>query len=123
MKTPGASYLGLRYAIALAMSTAPFVALDRAEAACDPATSSANPIVNTTVNCTGTTTDQNGTDRVFSFDSNGSSTDEGISGRLIDAGWKPHTGRLAAPRWSRYDRGEVSARGPVATGPLTPADA
>jgi hypothetical protein len=25
------------------MSTAPFVALDRAEAACDPATSSANP--------------------------------------------------------------------------------
>jgi hypothetical protein len=43
MKTPGASYLRLRYAIALAMSTAPFVALDRAEAACDPATSSANP--------------------------------------------------------------------------------
>jgi uncharacterized protein with beta-barrel porin domain len=61
MKAPGASYLRLRYAIALAMSTAPFVALDRAEAACDPATSSANPIVNTTVNCTGTTTDKNGT--------------------------------------------------------------
>jgi hypothetical protein len=61
MKTPGASYLRLRYAIALAMSTAPFVALDRAEAACDPATSSANPVINTAVNCTGTTTDQNGT--------------------------------------------------------------
>ena len=37
MKTPGTSYWGLRYAIALAMSTAPLVPLDRAEAACDPA--------------------------------------------------------------------------------------
>jgi uncharacterized protein with beta-barrel porin domain len=60
MKMPGASYLRLRYAIALAMSTAPFIALDRADAACDPVTSSANPIVNTTVTCTGTTPDQNG---------------------------------------------------------------
>jgi hypothetical protein len=62
MKTPGTSYWRLRCAIALAMSTAPFVPLDRAEAACDPATSSANPVINTTVTCTGATANQNGTD-------------------------------------------------------------
>jgi hypothetical protein len=36
----------------------------------------------------GKLTDQNGTDRVFSFDSNGSPADEGISGSLIGAGWQ-----------------------------------
>jgi hypothetical protein len=59
MKTPGASYLRLRYAIALAMSTAPFVPLDRAQAAnnCD----AMSPISNTIITCTGATTDVNGT--------------------------------------------------------------
>jgi len=61
MKAPGASYLRLRYAIAPAMLMASFAAVGQAEAACDPATSSANPVINTVVNCTGTTIDQNGT--------------------------------------------------------------
>jgi len=62
MKTPGASYLRLRYAIAPAMLMASFAATGQAEAACDPATSSANPVINTTVTCRGITPDQNGTD-------------------------------------------------------------
>jgi hypothetical protein len=57
MKTPGASYLGLRYAIALAMSTAPFAGVGQAEAACAPT----SPVNNTTVTCTGATANQNGT--------------------------------------------------------------
>jgi uncharacterized protein with beta-barrel porin domain len=61
MKTPGTNYLRLRCAIASAMLMASFAAAGQAEAACDPTTSSANPLINTTVTCTGTTTDQNGT--------------------------------------------------------------
>ena len=61
MRTLGADYFRLRHAIALALLIAPFAAVDRAEAACDPATLSNNPLTNTTVTCTGTTTNQNGT--------------------------------------------------------------
>jgi hypothetical protein len=54
MTTSSANYFMLRYAIALAL-IAPFAASDRAEAdGCSPAT----PADNTTVACTGTTTNQ-----------------------------------------------------------------
>ncbi len=54
MTTSSANYFMLRYAIALAL-IAPFAASDRAEAdGCSPAT----PADNTTVTCTGTTTNQ-----------------------------------------------------------------
>ena len=59
MKTLGKSYLKLRYVIASAMLMASFAAAGQAEAACDPATSSANPVINTTVTCTGSTINQN----------------------------------------------------------------
>ena len=61
MKTPGTSYLRLRYAIVPAMLMASFAAAGQAEAACDPATSAANPLINTTVTCTGATAGQNST--------------------------------------------------------------
>jgi hypothetical protein len=42
--------------VAPALLIAPFVAIDRAAAACDPT----SPVNNATVTCTGTTTNQNG---------------------------------------------------------------
>ena len=48
-----------RLASALMLSTAPFVAIERASADCTPATSAANPVTNTTVTCSGATTNQN----------------------------------------------------------------
>jgi hypothetical protein len=61
MKTPGASHFIPRHAIALALLITPFVAVGRAEAACSPTTSSASPLTNTTVTCSDTTPNQNGT--------------------------------------------------------------
>ena len=61
MKTPGASYWRLRYAIAPAMLMVSFAAAGRAEAQCAPASSPASPVNNTTVTCTGATIDTNGT--------------------------------------------------------------
>jgi hypothetical protein len=55
MKTPGATCFMLRRAIAS------LAASEAARAACDPVISSANPLTNTIVTCTGTTTNQNGT--------------------------------------------------------------
>src|SRR5712691_9376441 len=49
-----------RHALMLAATLATFAAAGQAQAACDPPTSSANPLINTTVNCTGTTKNQNG---------------------------------------------------------------
>jgi hypothetical protein len=46
-------------AAALALLTAPFVAIERAGASCDPPTSANAPVSNTTVTCTGTVTNQN----------------------------------------------------------------
>jgi hypothetical protein len=46
-----------RRALMLAATISTFAAVDRAEAACDPA----SPVSGTIVTCTGTTTDQNGT--------------------------------------------------------------
>ena len=54
-------HLMLRHVIGLAPLIALVAPVDRAEAACDPITSSANPVINTIVTCTGPTTDQNGT--------------------------------------------------------------
>src|ERR1700751_745416 len=48
-----------RVATALMLSTAPFVAVERAGAACDQVTSAAAPINNTAVTCSGPTTDAN----------------------------------------------------------------
>src|SRR6266704_4703069 len=48
-----------RHALMLAVTIATFAAAGQAQAACDPPTSSANPLINTTVTCTGTTTNQN----------------------------------------------------------------
>src|SRR6266849_5094085 len=49
-----------RRALMLAVTIAALAAIDRAEANCDRVTSSASPLINQTVNCIGTTT-QNGT--------------------------------------------------------------
>lgn len=48
-------------ALALAVVIAPFAAIRQAEAACTPTTSSASPLINTPVTCTGATANQNGT--------------------------------------------------------------
>ena len=53
MKNPGTN----RFMLRLALLIAPFAVVDRASAACAPA----SPVDNVTVTCTGTTTDQNGT--------------------------------------------------------------
>src|ERR1700704_6331010 len=50
-----------KYAAALAVVIAPFAMIGQAEAACTLATSSVSPLTNTTVNCTGLTSNQNGT--------------------------------------------------------------
>ena len=63
----GARHLMLRHVTALAPLIALVAPIDRAEAACDPA----SPVNNGTVTCTGTTIDQNGPDGY------GSSTDKG----------------------------------------------
>lgn len=44
---------------AVLMLSVSFAAIERAEAACNPATSAATPANNTTVTCSGTTTNQN----------------------------------------------------------------
>src|SRR5215813_10226867 len=59
MNRAEANTLVCRVAAALMLSTAPFVAVERAGAACDQVTSAAAPINNTAVNCSGTTTDAN----------------------------------------------------------------
>jgi hypothetical protein len=61
MKSANPKLLKGRHALMIAVTISTFAALDRAEAACDPVTSSVSPLIGTTVTCTGTTTDQNGT--------------------------------------------------------------
>ena len=56
-RTNRATDLAGRLVIAPALLIAPFVAIERAAAACDPA----SPVDNATVTCTGTTSNQNGT--------------------------------------------------------------
>jgi hypothetical protein len=60
MKSAKPKLLTGRHALMLAVTISTFAAIDRAEANCDRVTSSASPLINQTVNCTGTTT-QNGT--------------------------------------------------------------
>jgi outer membrane autotransporter protein len=55
MNRAGANTVVCRVAAALMLSTAPFVAIERAGAACTPAA----PVNNVSVDCTGTTEDQN----------------------------------------------------------------
>jgi hypothetical protein len=55
-----------RHALILTLLIAPVVAFDRAEAACTPA----SPVSNTTVICTGTTTNQNGSNGYGTADDN-----------------------------------------------------
>ncbi len=64
---PGSNLRIGNRAFALALLAAPFVAADRAEAACTPA----SPVNNATVTCTGTTNGQNGANGY------GQSTDNG----------------------------------------------
>src|SRR4051812_19862182 len=52
----GVRHSKLRHAIGLTLLIAVVASMDRAEAACDPA----SPVDNVTVTCTGTTTNQNG---------------------------------------------------------------
>jgi uncharacterized protein with beta-barrel porin domain len=59
MKSANPKLLNGRHALLLAVM---FAAVGQAEAACDPPTLPANPLTNTTVTCTGTTLNQNGTD-------------------------------------------------------------
>jgi len=63
--------------IAAALLVTSYVAVDRAEAACTPPTSTATPANNTTVTCTGTTTDQNA-DNVTTFNGYGTGIETGI---------------------------------------------
>ncbi|HEX9558660.1 MAG TPA: hypothetical protein VF991_19360, partial [Reyranella sp.] len=60
MKSAKPKLLTGRRALMLAVTIAALAAIDRAEANCDRVTSSASPLINQTVNCIGTTT-QNGT--------------------------------------------------------------
>jgi hypothetical protein len=55
MKSANPKLLKGRHALMIAVTISTFAALDRAEAACDPVTSSVSPLIGTTVTCTGTT--------------------------------------------------------------------
>jgi uncharacterized protein with beta-barrel porin domain len=57
MKTPATNH----FMLGLALLIAPLAVVGEANAACAPVTSSASPVINTTVTCTGATVDQNGT--------------------------------------------------------------
>ena len=77
MKRVGSkNFLG-RVAGAVTLLTAPFGVIDRAAAACDPPTSAATPANNTTVTCSGTTTDQNA-DNVTTFAGYGTGNETAI---------------------------------------------
>ena len=73
-----------RVVASLALLTAPFIAAERADAACDPPTSEAAPVTNTTVNCTGTTRDQNA-DNVTTFVGYGTGNETAITVNVGDA--------------------------------------
>src|SRR5437764_13815186 len=62
----------------IAVSLVPLAAIERAEAACTPATSKAAPANDTTVTCTTTTTDQNA-DNVTSFSGYGTGRETGVT--------------------------------------------
>ena len=78
MKRVGSrNFLG-RVAGTVTLLAAPLGVIDRAEAACTPPTSVATPANNTTVTCTGTTTDQNA-DNVTTFAGYGTGLETGIT--------------------------------------------
>jgi len=78
MKRVGSrNFLG-RVAGTAALLAAPLGVIDRAEAACTPPTSVATPANNTTVTCTGATTDQNA-DNVATFAGYGTGLETGIT--------------------------------------------
>jgi hypothetical protein len=58
MQVAGPKLVLRRHALMLALLIASFAAADRAQAVCTPTTT---PLTNTPVSCTGTTTNQNGT--------------------------------------------------------------
>jgi hypothetical protein len=74
-RTSRAIDLAGRLVVAPALLIAPFAAIDRAAAACDPS----SPVNNATVTCTGTTTNQNGTNGY------GSLTDAGNTINVVSA--------------------------------------
>jgi outer membrane autotransporter protein len=77
MKRVGSrNFLG-RVAGTVTLLAAPLGVIDRAEAACTPPTTVATPANNTTVTCTGTTTDQNA-DNVTTFAGYGTGSETGI---------------------------------------------
>jgi hypothetical protein len=68
-----------RLVVAPALLIAPFVAIDRAAAQCDPL----SPIINTTVTCRGTTTNQNGPNNGYGTDTDTGNTIKVLSGASV----------------------------------------
>jgi hypothetical protein len=95
MNASGPNYFMLR----LALLMAPFAIVDRANAACAPA----SPVNNTTVTCSGATADENGTDGY------GTSTDTGNTYNILSGA--SVTGTSAG---LRFDLGTVNNFGAIA---------